>query len=449
MLDITFLRENFKLVKTNIKRRGDKSNPELVDEVLNLDKEWRELKGKVDELRHERNKITLEITKLSKEKKDISALIKNAKGLPEKIRVIELKLGAIRKDFDFKLLAIPNLLYDDVPIGKNAIDNVEVRKWGKIKKINFELKNHAELLEGLGCADFDAGINNAGKGFNYLKGDIALLDLALQRYGIEFLLKNKFTPVVPPMMLNKQTLLGALNGLKDFEDVVYKVENEDLYLIGTAEHSLVSMFKNKVLNKEQLPKKFFAVTPCFRKEIGGHGIDMKWLFRMHQFNKVEQVVFVHPKESLKVLRYMQGLSEKFFQSLGIPYRVIEICSGDLGAKFAKQWDIEAWFPRQKEYKEITSAGSCTDYQAVALNIKYLDFKSNKKDYVHILNNTMVATSRALVAILENYQQKDGTIKVPNVLIKYMNGIKVIGKIAKQKKNKVNKVKKKATNKKIR
>ena len=209
--------------------------------------------------------------------------------------------------------------------------------------------------------------------------------------------------------------------------MIYKVEKEDLYLIGTAEHALVTMQRDKIMKEEELPLRFCAVTPCFRKEIGGHGVDMKGIFRMHQFNKVEQVVFSRPEDSYKQLEYMQKVTEKFFQSLKIPYRVLEICSGDIGAKFAKQWDIEAWFPRQKAYREVTSAGSCTDYQARALNIKYTT-KKNEKQNVHILNNTMVATSRAMVAILENYQQKDGSIKIPIVLQKYMFGLKKIERI---------------------
>jgi len=212
--------------------------------------------------------------------------------------------------------------------------------------------------------------------------------------------------------------------LKDFEDVIYKIENEDLYLIGTAEHALVTMQRDKIMREKELPLRFCAVTPCFRKEIGGHGVDMKGIFRMHQFNKVEQVVFSTPEKSYQEMESMQKVTEKFFQSLKIPYRVIEICSGDIGAKFTKQWDIEAWFPRQKAYREVTSAGNCTDYQARALNIKYIT-KGNEKQYVHILNNTMVATSRAMVAILENYQQKDGSIKIPTVLQKYMFGLKKI------------------------
>jgi len=317
------------------------------------------------------------------------------------------------------------MIHKSVPIGKDSSKNKEIRKWGKPIKPSFKLINHAELIEKFGFADFDAGRTNSGQGFNYLLGDMAMLDHALQRYGVDFLLKKGFTPVVPPMMLNFQTFLGAASGLKDVQDIVYKIENEDLYLIGTAEHSLVSMLKSKTLKKEELPLRVCALTSCFRKEIGSHGVDTKGLFRMHQFNKVEQVVFSHPENSFKILEEMQKITEEFFKSLKIPYRVIEICSGDLGDKFAKQYDIESWSPRQNAYTEITSAGNCTDFQARALNIKYWD--KGERKHVRVLNNTMVATSRAMVAILENFQQKDGTVKVPKVLEKYMNGKKVIGK----------------------
>jgi len=425
MLDVKFVVENPELIKKDLKKRGKEFKLENLKAILEFYPKWKKVKQELDDLRNKRNIISENINKLKKEGKDISPLIKEIKEIPERIKVLELEEVDLKDKVDFNLNKLPNLLDQSVPIGKSDKDNKEIKKWGKIPKIKFELKNHAELLEKLGFADFEAGINNAGRGFNYLLKDVALLDMALQRYGVDFLIKNKFIPVVPPMLLNHKTLLSVLSGLEDFENVIYKVENEDLYLIGTGEHPLVSLFKNKTLVKENLPTKLFTVTPCFRKEVGGHGIDTKWLFRMHQFNKVEQVVFCTPKDSIKMHKYMQALTEKFFQSLKIPYRVIEICSGDLGAKFAKQWDIEAWFPRQKEYKEVTSAGNCTDFQARALNIKYSYGK--EKGYVHILNNTMVATSRAMVAILENYQQKDGTIKVPRVLIPYMHGIKVIGK----------------------
>ena len=421
MLDINLFRDSPDLIKKDLKKRNQEDKIKLVDEVITKDKQWRSALKSLESLKKKRNQITQEITKLSKEKKDIKHLIKEAKALPSKIKELEEKTNKLHSLINEKVSLVPNLLHPKVPKGKSEKDNPVLKKTGRPKKLN-NLLPHTELAEKLNLADFDAGRSNSGRGFNYIKGDLALLDQSLQRYGIDFLIKQGFTLVTPPMMLNFQTLLSAVNGLEDFEDVVYKIDKEDLYLIGTAEHSLVSMLKNKTLNKEDLPIKLCAVTPCFRKEIGAHGVDSKGLFRMHQFNKVEQVVLTTPEKSAKQLEEMQKLTETFFKTLEIPFQVIEICSADLGAKFSRQYDIEAWFPRQKEYKEVTSAGNCTDFQSRALNIKYYD-KGNRI-YVHILNNTMVATSRAMVAILENHQQKDGTIKVPKALQKYM-GKKVI------------------------
>ncbi len=424
MIDINLIRNSPDLVKQNLKKRFQENKIAWVDEINKGYSEALKLKKEIEELRRKRNIISLEINKLKKEGKTASNEIKEAKDLPLKISELEEKQVKLKEKINHYMLRIPNILEAKVPIGEDASKNKEIKREGKPVKPKFELKNHVELAESLNVADFEAGRNNAGQGFNYLLGDLALLDLALQRYGIDFLLKQKFKVVIPPMMLNKLTLAGAVD-LEAFEQVIYKVEDEDLYMIGTAEHSLVSLMKNKSINDKDLPIKICAVTPCFRKEIGGHGVDMKGLFRMHQFNKVEQVIYCKPEDSLKYLKYTQELTEKFFKSLKIPFRVIEICSGDLGGKFAKQYDIEAWFPRQNEYKEVTSAGSCTDYQARRLNIKLLRDGKKEKEYVHILNNTMVATSRAMVAILENYQQKDGSVKIPLVLQKYMNGKKTI------------------------
>lgn len=423
MIDIKLIREKPDLVRENMRKRF--KNDKIVDEILKKDKDWRELKVKIDNLRAERNEISKEISELRKAGKKADSAMKKAKKIPEEIEILEKKAKELEKERGSFLYFIPNVLHSSVPIGKDASENKEIKKWGKIKKPSFELLNHSELVEKLGYADFDAGRNNTGEGFNYLIGDMAILDHALQRYGVDFITKKGFTLVVPPMMLNFETLLGALNGLKDFEDVVYKIEKENLYLIGTSEHALVSLFKNKTLNKEKIPFKLCALTPCFRKEIGSHGVDTKGLFRMHQFNKVEQVAYSSPEKSYELLEEMQKITEDFFQSLELPYRVIEICSGDLGAKFAKQYDIEVWFPRQGKYAEVTSAGNCTDFQARALNIRYLE--NGEKKFLHILNNTMVATSRAMVAILENYQQKNGSILIPKVLIPYMNGKKKIEK----------------------
>jgi len=413
MIDIKLLRENPDGVKKNAARRGKQQYVQLVEELYHTDKKWRDVKQEVDDLRHQRNFLSQEINKAKKERKNVDALLQQVKDIPVHLAEREERLALLEKQAHELLSAVPNLLHSSVPLGKDAADNKILRSWGRPKSFSYALQNHAELGEALGVADFDAGRVVAGQGFNYLLGKLAVLDLALQRYGIDFLKEEGFVPVIPPILLNRETLAGAVD-LSAFEQVIYKVDQEDLYLIGTAEHALVSMLKGKILQK--LPLKVCAVTPCFRKEIGGHGVDTKGLFRMHQFNKVEQVIFAKPEESFKLLEYMQKLTEKFFKSLKIPFRVIEICSGDLGAKFAKQYDIEAWFPRQGEYREVTSAGSCTDYQARRLNIRYEE--NSERKYVHILNNTMIATSRAMVAILENYQQKDGSVLIPDVLQKY-------------------------------
>ena len=421
MLDIKFMLENSNLVIENLKKRFKADKIWLIDELLENHNAWKNNKKQADGLRHRRNVLSEDINKAKKEKKDVSGLLKEASEMPNKIKKLEEEEKFLEEEIKSKLMQIPNLLHKSVPVGKDHTENKMIRKWGKIKKFNFPLKSHVELAENLEIADFDAGRDVAGQGFNYLLDELARLDLALQRYGVDFLLQKKFKLVVPPLMLNKETLSGAVD-LSAFEEVVYKLEKEDLYLIGTAEHSLVTMLKNKTLNKKDLPMRLCAVTPCFRKEIGGHGVDTKGLFRMHQFNKVEQVVFTDDKTSFDLLEEMQGITERFFQSLEIPHRTVEICSGDLGDKFAKQYDIEAWFPRQNKYQEVTSAGNCTDYQARRLNIKYFDGKEKK--FVHILNNTMVATSRAIVAILENYQNKDGSIIIPKVLVKYIGFDKI-------------------------
>ncbi len=415
MLDINLIRNNPDLVKKNLEKRNQLEKIKNVDLILKYDKEWKQIKQKSEELKHRRNLLSEEINKAKKEGKNISKLLKEAKEIPEEIKKLDEKQNKIREKIDEVILTLPNILHEKVPYGKDTKDNVEIRKWGKIKEFNFELLNHAELAEKLNIADFDQGREVAGQGFNYLFGGLAVLDLALQRYGVEFLLKRKFKLVVPPIMLRKESIAGTI-AMHDFENIVYKIENENLYLIGTAEHSLVSMFMNKILKKENFPIKVCSVTPCFRREIGAHGVDTKGLFRMHQFNKVEQVIVSSPEDSFKTLEEMQSITEEFFKSLEIPFRVVEICSGDLGMKFAKQYDIETWMPRQKQYQEVTSAGNCTDYQARALNIKY--YESNEKKFPHILNNTMVATSRAMVAILENFQEKDGSVKIPKVLHSY-------------------------------
>lgn len=422
MLDINSIRENPTLIKETVDKRHQSDKKDWVDLIIKYDKKWRLLKQKADKLRNQRNKLTIEIRQLKSKDKDASEKLQPAKEIPATIKKIEEEMHEIKKEINSYLRKIPNILHESTPKGKDSRDNIPFKFSGKKPKLKFELEPHGLFLEEEGLANFEVGTKVAGAGFYYLIGDLALLDLALQRYGIDFLLKKGFTLISPPILLNKSAISCAIN-FEDFRDVIYKVDQEDLYLTPTAEHSLVAMFKGKTIQKEDLPIKVCAVTPCFRKEIGSHGVDTRGLFRVHQFYKVEQVVISNQEDSYDHLEKMQKISEEFFRSLGIPFRSVKICAGDLGPKMAKQYDIEAWFPRQNAYQEVTSAGNTTEYQAAALGTKYID--GDEKKYVHMLNNTMVATSRAMVAIIENHQKKDGTIEIPKPLRKYMNGKKKI------------------------
>lgn len=404
------------MVKKSLEKRGLTDKVEIIDAILSLDKRWRVLKQRSDKLRKKRNELTEKIRELKSKGNKIDLIIKQAKEIPRKIEIIENEEDILKQEIKSNLLQIPNVLHDSVPKGKNEKENIPFRFFGTKTKPDFELKTHGEFLEGINFVNFKKGRENSGEGFNYLCGDLALLDLALQKYGVEFLHKKGFKLILPPLVLNKETLAGTVN-IQDFKDMIYKIDKEDLYFIATGEHPLVSLYKNKVFKKEELPVKLCTVTPCFRKETGYHGVDTKGLFRVHQFYKVEQVIISTQEESYKYLEEMEQISEEFYKKLKIPFRVMEICSGDLGYKQAKQYDIEAWFPRQNSYKEITSASNTTSYQSTDLNIKYQDGENKK--YVHMLNNTMVATSRTMVAIVENFQKENGKIIIPKVLRRYM------------------------------
>jgi seryl-tRNA synthetase len=417
MLSIKFIRENPEIVKQDLDKRGELEKKAWVDELIDKDQKYRYILQESEKLRHQRNVITQEINQLKKEKKDISDKIKLVKSIPNKIKVLEEKKSKLKQKIDYYLMRIPNILDKSVPTQNDKT----IRKWGKIPKFAFPLKSHGELIENLG-GNFEKGTEVAGAGFYYLKNDIALLDLALQRFAIDILLKKGFQLVTVPYMLNRRAYEGVTS-LEDFENVMYKIQDDDLYMIATSEHSLISLYMNEVIDASALPIKICSVSPCFRREIGSHGIDTRGLFRVHQFNKVEMVSITHPRDSWKMHEQIESISEEIFKKLKIPYRVVSICTGDIGIIAAKKYDIEAYSPREKKYFEVTSASNCTAYQAVRLNIRYDD--KGAREYVHTLNNTGIATSRAIRAILENYQQKDGSVKIPTVLQKYMNGKKMI------------------------
>ncbi|MCK5624234.1 serine--tRNA ligase [Candidatus Pacearchaeota archaeon] len=424
MIDMKLIRENPELVKENIKKKHQNEKLPLVDKIKKLDEEWRKLKYNEDGLRSERNKISKEINQAKKNKKDASTLIKKAKEIPKKIEKSQEKRKKLEKEIKEIMFKIPNIIHKSVPIGKSDKENKEIKKIGKSKKFSFSVKSHVELGESLGMLDFDTSTKTSGKGFYFLKGDLALLNMALINFARDFMVKQDFEYVEPPLMIRKEILSGVYSHA-EIKQMAYKVDGEDLYLIATSEHPLIGQFINKVVKKKELPIKQTAYSMCFRKEIGSHGIDEKGIYRTHQFNKQEMVVVCEPEDSYKWYDKMLKFSLDLFKVLEIPVRVLECCSGDLADLKTKSCDLEAWSPRQKKYFEITSLTNMEEAQARRLNIKIED--KGKRYYAHTLNNTVIATSRAIVAIMENNQQKDGSIKIPKVLWKYMGGKKVIKK----------------------
>ena len=423
MLDIRFIRENPDIVKKDLEKRNDKEKLVWIDDLLKKDIEYRKSLQENQALRQSRNTITEEINKLRKQGLDFKEKVQEAKELPDKIKQSDEKLAELKEKIDYYLMRLPNILHESVPVGKDANGNVVIKEWGKKPKFDFELKPHGELLQDLGLANIEKAAEVSGHGFYYLLGDIARLELALVNFAVDSLSKEGYTLVEPPLMLRRKPYEGVTD-LKDFETMMYKVDGEDLLLIATSEHPIAAMLMNENLEEKQLPLKFVGYSPCFRKELGSHSIDTRGIFRVHHFNKVEQFIFCKPEDSWKFHEELLKNAEEIFQKLEIPYRIVNICTGDIGIVAAKKYDIEAWFPRENLYREVVSCSNCTAYQAIRLNIKYR--KGEEKDYVHTLNSTAVATSRALRAIIENFQQKDGTIKVPKVLQKYI-GKKVIGK----------------------
>lgn len=423
MIDIKLIKENPQLIKDNIRKKFQDHKLHLVDEVLEFDNEIKRLKSHAELLRHRRNTLSEDINKAKKENKDIKPIIEEAKSIPEKIKVLEDKQHELEDKLRADMMQIPNIIHESVPIGKDSSENVERERLGHYKVQDFEVKNHAELAEELGIADFDSSAKTSGTGFFYLKGDLALLNQSLIRYGIDFMIGKGYTLFEPPLMIKKDICDGVVD-FEFFKNMAYKIEGEDLYLIATSEHPLIGMFINKTIPEEMLPIRLVGFSQCFRKEIGSHGIDEKGLYRTHQFNKVEMVIICRPEDSYKHYDELVDNVKGIFSGLELPIRVFECCSGDLADLKAKSADLEAWSPRKKEYFEVASCSNLTDAQARRLNIKY-QTKTGEKYLCHTLNNTAIATSRAMVAILENHQNKDGSIDIPKALQPYMQGKKKI------------------------
>ncbi|MBI4448306.1 serine--tRNA ligase [Candidatus Woesearchaeota archaeon] len=425
MFDIKLIRENPELVKANIRKKAQKEKLRLVDDLAAKDKKFRALKLELDELRAKRNSLSQQINEAKKNKEDVGAVLEEAKLLPLKIKEKEEGFSLLQEEITASLKKIPNMMHKDVPVGKDSSENPELRRWGKIPKFDFEVKNHVELAEGLGLAEFDASAKTTGNGFYFLKGDLALLNLALIQLAVSHLAKKGYKYVEPPLMVHKNICDAAAGAiLENYEKVIYKVEGDDLHLIPTSEFAVLGMHSEEAFEHTQLPLRYVAYSMCFRKEVGSHGINEKGLWRTHQFNKVEQFIFSPPNDSWKYFDELMKNSEELIQLLGLPYRVIECCTGDLGDWKARSFDLEVWRPTLGEYGEVGSLSNCTDYQARDLNIKVIN-KDGSREVLHTLNNTAIATSRVMVAILENYQQKDGSILVPKVLQPFLQKEKIV------------------------
>ena len=401
MIDIHLLRENPEKIKEGIKAK--QLDPKLVDVVLKLDEERRKLLGEIEELRAKRNKFAKEQN------------IEKGKEIKVELQKLEPKLTKIEKEYKEKIYQIPNPPADDVKTGKDEGKNEVVRKWGEKKESS--AKDYLELSENLDIVDVKRAAKVSGSRFGYLKGDAALLELALVQFAMEFLVKEGFTPIIPPSLIKKESMRGMGYLEHGGEEDMYVFEKDDLVLVGTSEQSIGPMHMDEVLVEKDLPKRYVSFSPCFRREAGSYGKDTKGILRVHQFDKVEMFSFIKAEESEKEHEYLLSLEEKLFQALEIPYQVVKMCSGDLGAPAAKKYDLEAWMPGQGKYREVTSTSNTTDFQARRLNIKYQNKGETK--FVHTLNGTAFAIGRTIIAIIENYQEKDGSIKIPEVLQKWI------------------------------
>ena len=420
MIDIKLIRENKDLVKKNIKKKFQDEKLPLVDEVFNLDKKVREVQVKADGLKADKNRLSGEIGKLMKDgKKDEANKIKDeiAK-TAEEISALEEEQDNLSKEIRDRMMVIPQIIDDSVPIGHDDTENVEVQKFGDPVVPDYDIPYHADILEALGGLDKDAAGRTSGQGFYYLLGDIARLHEAMIAYARDFMIDHGFTYAIPPFMIHSDVVTGVMS-FPEMEAMMYKIEGEDLYLIVTSEHSMIGKFKDQIIKKDELPIHMTSYSPCFRKEGGSHGLEERGLYRVHQFEKQEMIVICEPEESMEWYEKMWKLTVELFRNFDIPVRQLECCSGDLADLKVKSCDIEAWSPRQKKYFEVGSCSNLGDAQARRLGIREKGEKGTY--YLHTLNNTVVATPRGLIALIENNYQEDGSIKIPKALQPYMGG----------------------------
>ena len=421
MLDPKLIKEKSQVIKDMLKVRSVDFD---LEGLIDSDQKRREFIIKTDELRKKKNQVALNISEKKKRGEDISSILAEMKNISEELSKLEVDQNDIEKKYLKLAASIPNLIHESVPIGKDEESNKEIKKWGNIPKFDFKIKDHIDISEGLDLVDLERAAKVAGARFYYLKNDLVRLNQALINFGLDFLREKGYSAVQPPYMINRESMEGAVIA-EDFEEVIYKIDNQDLYMIGTSEHAMAAMHSKEIIEGKDIPKKYAGISPCFRKEAGAHGRDQKGIFRVHQFDKIEQFVFSKPEDSWKEHEKLLSIAEEFYQKLEIPYRVMLLSTGDTGNISAKTYDIEAWMAGQNAYREIVSCSNCLEYQARRLKIRFRDKTNEDTQYVHTLNSTLIATTRVLVAIMENFQTKDGHIRIPEVLQGYMGNQKEI------------------------
>ena len=421
MIDIKLIRENADLVKENIKKKFQDDKLGLVDEVYALDSEVRKVQGEVDAMRNEKNTISKQFgTLMAQGKKDEAEKLKQkVKESEDKLALLEVKQNELREKITQIMMKIPNIIDPSVPIGKDDSENVEIEKFGEPVVPDYEIPYHSDIMASFNGIDLDSAGRVAGQGFYYLLGDIARLHSAILSYARDFMIGRGFTYAIPPYMIRSNVVTGVMS-FAEMDQMMYKIEGEDLYLIGTSEHSMIGKFIDQIIPEEQLPITMTSFSPCFRKEKGSHGIEERGVYRIHQFEKQEMIVVCKPEESMKWYNILWKNTVDFFRSLNIPVRTLECCSGDLADLKTKSCDVEAWSPRQKKYFEVGSCSNLTDAQARRLKIRVKGKDGNY--FAHTLNNTCVAPPRMLIAFLENLLQKDGSVLIPEPLRPYMGGI---------------------------
>jgi seryl-tRNA synthetase len=421
MIDLKLLKENPQVIEDMLKKR--KLDFPIKD-LLTLDKMRRRIVIEMQEAKHKKNILANTIATKKKNKNDIAGELEEMNKIGDKIIDLEREKAVIEPKFRHLLMMVPNIIHESVPIGKDETDNVIIKQNGTPRKHSFNPKDHVDIATSLDLVDIERAAKISGARFYFLKNDLVRMNQALIHFSLDFLSKKGYVVVQPPFMIRKHAMEGAVI-LGDFQEVIYKIEDEDLYMIGTSEHALAAMHMDEILEGKNLPIRYGGISPCFRKEAGAHGKDMKGIFRVHQFEKVEQFIYSRPEDSWKEHERMLSLTEEFYEKLGVPYRVVLLCSADLGKVSSKTYDIEGWMPSQNTYREIVSCSNDIDYQARRLSIRFRDKTSDETRLVHTLNSTLVATERTMVIIMENYQTAKGTVEIPEILQKYMNDIKEI------------------------